>query len=237
MPLWYEEAEFPVEVAPGDIEHLGEAGEPSIEKIAALNPDLIVGWDYQVEETYDQLSEIAPTVGVSPTNGPEWKESFRGVAEAVGREEEYKEYLQSYDERLRELRSELEGEPSDYTATVLWNFDDSAIWLYGEPSQPGSIVLDAGFRMPEIARIYDEISTERFPEVDADAIFVMAGEERIPRRREDFEPTFGDNALWRRLDAVENGRVYPVEIYLWTNGGPAGIRDVMLPQMFAAFEG
>jgi len=70
----------------------------------------------------------------------------------------------------------------------------------------------------------------------ADAIFVMTGEERIPRRREDFEPTFGDNALWRRLDAVENGRVYPVEIYLWTNGGPAGIRDVMLPRMFAAFE-
>lgn len=150
LPVWFERAEFPVEVEPGEIESLGEANEPNLESIAAIEPDVIVGWDYQVEETYDQLSGIAPTVGISPSNGPEWKEAFRGVADAVNRGAEYEEYLRSYDEKLEELRSGLEGDPADYTASVLWNFDDSAIYLYGEPSQPGSIVLDAGF--PEIIR-------------------------------------------------------------------------------------
>jgi len=236
LPIWYEKASYPVQVEPGEIENLGDANQPNLEKIAALEPDVIVGWDYQVEETYEQLSEIAPTVGVSPTNGPEWKESFRGVAEAVGRESEYEEYLESYEQKLRELRSGLSFNPSERTVTVLWNFDDSAIYLYGEPSQPGSIVLDAGFEMPPITDdFYDEISAERLPETDADAIFVMVDEDDIPDDRREFEPTFGDNELWRNLDAVENNRVFPVEIYLWTNGGPSGIRDVMLPELFSAF--
>jgi ABC-type Fe3+-hydroxamate transport system substrate-binding protein len=38
------------------------------------------------------------------------------------------------------------------------------------------------------------------------------------------------------LDAVRNGRVYPVDLYLWTNGGPTGIEEVMLPRLFGVFE-
>lgn len=128
------------------------------------------------------------------------------------------------------------GDPAEYTVSILWNGDESAIYLYGEPSQPGSIALDAGFRMPELARIYDQISTEQFSEVDADAIFVMTDRDRIPARREDFQPTFGENELWRNLEAVKNGRVYPVEIYTWTNGGPTANRDILLPQLFAPFQ-
>lgn len=242
LPLWYEQAEFPVEAEPGEIENFGGAEEPNLEKLATLEPDVILGWYYEFEQNYDQLSEIAPTVGLSPTSGPEWKGAFRRVAETVGREPEYEQYLQSYERTLEELRSGLDGGPADYTVSLLWNFDQSTIFYYGDETQPGSVLLDAGFQIPDYPKDvaadpggkFLQLSTELLPEVDADVIFVMTGEDAIPENRADYEPSFANNELWQSLEAVKNGNVFPVEVFLWANGGPAGIRDVMLPQLFSA---
>ncbi len=51
------------------------------------------------------------------------------------------------------------------------------------------------------------------------------------------EGAYGASPLWERLEAVKRDRVYPVNIYLWNNGGPTGVRDVMLPELFGAFDG
>jgi iron complex transport system substrate-binding protein len=234
---WIDEVEWGVDFSAEDIENVGADTGANVEKIATLEPDLIIGWDYAFEGVYDQLSEVAPSVGISPTNGPEWEVGFRKVAEAVGREARFQEWRESYERRIEELRESVGGDPSRYTASVLWNGDDSAIYLYGESSQPGSIVLDAGFSMPPITEnFYDQISTEQLPEVDADAIFVMTNRKDIPEDRRDFTPTFGENELWQSLDAVKNGRIFPVEIFTWTNGGPTANRDILLPQLFAPFQ-
>lgn len=242
-PRWFGDVEWPVEVSAGDIRNVATAeGTASIERIAALEPDLIVGYDYSFEGIYEELSRIAPSVGVTPTNGPQWKESFRKTAEVVGREDGYGEWLRSYEARLGELKegSEAEGR----TVSVLWNGDPSAVRIYASGSQPGAIVEEAGFRLPEIARVDDgtgvaspNVSLEKIPELDADAIFVMTDGRNDPGALEEFEATYGASPLWERLEAVRNDRVYPVDIYLWTNGGPTGIRDVMLPRLFGAFEG
>ena len=79
------------------------------------------------------------------------------------------------------------------------------------------------------------VSLEKIPEVDADAIFVMTDLAQDSEALEEFNATYGANPLWERLDAVRDRRVYPVDIYLWTNGGPAGVRDVVLPKLFDAF--
>lgn len=235
-PAWFDEVEWPVEVSAGDIVNIASNTDVNLEKIAVLDPDLIMGWEYFFDSVYEQFSEVAPSVGISPTNGPDWEEGFRKVAEVVGREARFREWRESYERRIEELRESI-GDPSQHTVSVLWDGDGSAIYLYGETSQPGSIVLDAGFDAPPITDdFYDQISTERLPEVDADAIFVMTFDDNIPGRREDFRPSFGGNELWRSLDAVRNGRVYPVEIDLWTNGGPTANRDILLPELFAPFQ-
>lgn len=234
---WFDEVDWPEDVAAGEIENVAGADGVNVEKVAATEPDLILGWEYAFDGILDRLEEIAPCVGITPVNGPKWEQGFEKVAKVLGREARYRRWRESYDARLGELRAGMDGSPEDHTVSVLWNGDESAIYLYGKPSQPGSIVLDAGFRMPELAGIYDQISTEQFPEIDADAIFVMTNRKDIPERREDFRPTFADNELWQNLEAVKNGRVFPVEIYTWTNGGPTANRDVLLPQLFGVFGG
>jgi len=242
VPRWFGDVDWPVEVSASDIRNVATAeATADIERIATLEPDLIIGYDYSFEGIYDELSQVAPSVAITPTNGPEWKESFRKTAQAVGREEGYEEWLRSYEARLRELKegSDAEGR----TVSVLWNGDPSAVRIYASGSQPGSIVEEAGFRLPEIARVDDgtgvtspNVSLEKIPELDADAIFVMTDLRNDPSALEEFEATYGASPLWERLRAVRDDRVFPVDIYLWTNGGPTGIRDVMLPKLFGAFE-
>lgn len=241
-PEWFGDVEWPVDVAADDVKNVANADETAnLEKIAALEPDLIIGYDYSFDGIYKELSRIAPSVGITPTNGPEWKESFRNTAEVVGREAEYREWEADYQKRLEELRSgsEAEGE----TVSLVWNGDPSAVRIYARGSQPGAIVEEAGFELPEIARVDDgsgytspNLSLEKIPEADADAIFVMTDLAGDPEALDEFDTTYGASPLWRRLEAVRDGRVYPVDIYLWTNGGPTGIRDVMLPRLFGAFE-
>jgi iron complex transport system substrate-binding protein len=242
VPRWFEDVDWPVEVRAEDIKNVATAEETAnIEEIAALEPDLIIGYDYSFDGIYDELSRIAPSVAITPTNGPEWKESFRKTAEVVGREEGYEEWLRSYEDRLRELRESTDAEGK--AVSLLWNGDPSAVRIYASGSQPGAIVEEAGFRLPEIAQGDDgtgvtspNVSLEKIPELDADAIFVMTDEKNDPGALDKFEATYGTSPLWERLKAVRNDRVYPVDIYLWTNGGPTGIRDVVLTELFAAFK-
>lgn len=92
---WY--GEQPYAVWPWATDLLGDA-EPTVlsqvdgleyEKIAALKPDLIVGTNAGLtEETYDKLTEIAPTVTSLPGSTQyfsSWQDQTRQVAAALGR--------------------------------------------------------------------------------------------------------------------------------------------------------
>lgn len=73
----------------------GDSTEPSIEAAAAQSPDLIVSRSGYIEQIYDELSQIAPTVGLPTTT--EWKEPFRFFARVVGERERGEEVLSAYE--------------------------------------------------------------------------------------------------------------------------------------------
>lgn len=241
LPSWYNDVEFPVSANPGDIAMLGTANEPSLEAITAAEPEVIVGWDYQVDRNgmYDQISLIAPTIGCGPGNTPTWKDSFRMVADAIGRIKEYDEWERSYQQRLDELRAEF-GDPAQYSIAFIHIGEPNTIRTYGPNSQPGSILLEAGFKMPAIAEnigdgISDIVSPERIGDLDADAIFIMTRLDQ-PAQLEEFMTQYGANPLWENLKAVTTDRVYPIDISASTNGGPTSNRDLLLPALFAPFQ-
>lgn len=74
-------AEYGKEATP-----VGTLEQPSLEKIMALKPDLIVSAKVRHEALYAKLSQIAPTV-FSETTGAIWKENVRLMGQALGKEE------------------------------------------------------------------------------------------------------------------------------------------------------
>lgn len=237
--------DFPVEdeaARIAEIEGVGCcAGAYNIEKIAASKPDLIVGWDYSFEGIYEQLSEIAPSVAITPHNGPEWIEAGRKISETLGRPEEHERWLERRESRIEELRAEY-GDPSDIRVTIANASDPENLRISGpEFGQDASIAAAAGFRVtepPEGAGENGAISQELIPYLDADVLFLTTNFFNPEDYERLLNETYGANPLWDGLEVVKRGMVFPVDTFFWTNGGPTVNTQVVLPDLFgAAFEG
>ncbi|MYW98042.1 iron-siderophore ABC transporter substrate-binding protein [Amycolatopsis rubida] len=63
-----------------------DSGDP-IDQVAALKPDLILATkDYNLGESYQQLSQIAPVVTYAKApNSDSWQDATRGIAKALGK--------------------------------------------------------------------------------------------------------------------------------------------------------
>lgn len=229
---------FPTEREPGPfvsylgeevegVEVVGEPGQPNLETVANFGPDLIVGSSFLMEEVYDQLSEVAPTVAMDTFNSARWKETtFPLLGETLGRSEEVGEVLSRYEERVEEVRSVV-GDPEEIEASSVSAYDDR-LTINGT-AHPGCLVLeDVGFSRPEAQRFElseDDltsaaISEERIPDMDGDAIFVgSVSDAALENLR--------DNPLWQRLEAVREGRVYEVGQEAWIFPGPSAANSVL----------
>jgi iron complex transport system substrate-binding protein len=210
----------------GEIENVGTIEEPNLEKIATLEPDLILSSELRHEPIYDRLSQIAPTV-FTKTTGVTWKENFEKHAEAMNRTDEAKKVMKSYGERLEDFGNAM-GDRLGETEVSVVRFLPGETRIYQKESFVGTVLEDAGLPRPPSQDV-DEFailnaSEETIPEMGGDAIFVTAygPEDETTRERITSDP------LWRKLDAVREGRVYEVSDDLWMLGiGPTAAEGVV----------
>jgi ABC-type Fe3+-hydroxamate transport system substrate-binding protein len=204
------------------ITSVGDTNNLNLEAIAALKPDLILGSQLRVDQLYDQLSQIAPTV-LSIRPGFPWKENLLLAGAALGEETKATELLNDYQRRADAVRAAF---PSPPTVSLL-RFMPERIRLYGNLSFIGVILHDVGFRRPAIQDIQElavEISQERIPEADGDWVFYSS----YGPRDGTAETAVVGGELWKRLGAVQRGTARPVDDEVWFLGlGPTGAFQVL----------
>ncbi len=209
------------------VETVGTIRAPNLEKIAALNPDLILGNKARDEDKYDTLSQIAPTV-FAETVGVAWKENFLLAGRALGKEAEAERILADYQEKAR-AAGQLAGNPADVEVSMVRQMPDN-IRLYGQGSFIGTILEDAGFGRPEIQQVDKtlvEISREQISQADGDLIFYSAFGPVSQAALDELVA----GPLWQNLSAVQNGKSYEVEDDVWYLGiGPIAA-DLVLEDM------
>lgn len=183
----------------GEAEAVGTLAEPNLEKIAALNPDLIITAKVRHEKLYDQLSAIAPTV-MSETTGPTWKDNIRLEAKALGAEDLAEKEISSYEQAAKTVGDAINAKASNPAISVV-RFVDGPTRLYQNASFSGIVLKDAGLKRPAPQDVNDfalEISPERIKDADGDAIFVTvyADEKGLSAKT---AGQFKANPLWKPL--------------------------------------
>ena len=178
---------------------VGTLAEPNLEKIAELNPDLIITAKVRHEKLYDQLSAIAPTI-MSETTGPTWKDNIRLEAKALGAEDLAEKELSSYEQAAKTVGAAINAKVGNPTISVV-RFVDGPTRLYQNASFSGIVLKDAGLKRPASQDVNDfalEISPERIKDADADAIFVAtyADEKGLSAKT---AAQFKTNPLWKPL--------------------------------------
>ncbi|MEU6233981.1 iron-siderophore ABC transporter substrate-binding protein [Kitasatospora sp. NPDC047058] len=200
------------------IKTVGTIGQPSLEAVAALRPDLILSNQVRDDKRYDELSKIAPTV-LTKTTGPAWKENVRLHAEALGRQGEAAAAEAAYRAKAAELVAAIGG-PEKTAATKV----EMARFLAGAPTRLylndtfiGSVFKDLGLGRPanqDKAGFSMEISPEQVDQAAADVVFYSVYGDAAKSDR----GKIMEGSLWKNLDAVRSGRVYPVDDALWMLG-------------------
>jgi iron complex transport system substrate-binding protein len=220
-----------------NVEDIGRSGEPSLEDVVALNPDLILGLD-AYQPIYTQTSKIAPTVLFKFEHSGQWKEIFQTISETLGQEEAAQQVMENYNSRLEEFKAAMGDRHPKVSVVRIY---PTSINLYLRDSFPGTILQDAGLARPqaqdlgadEAQRLADnpiqmQISRELLSQADGDALFVWTAENEAEANQEAQKKLeeLQNDPLWKTLNAVQNNKVYFVPSY-WIGSGPLAANAVI----------
>ncbi|MEM7594047.1 MAG: ABC transporter substrate-binding protein, partial [Cyanobacteria bacterium P01_A01_bin.83] len=85
------------------IANVGSASEPSIEAIAKVQPDLIIGLEENIKQ-YDNLSQIAPSILLDRLDQSEPENNLKAIAQAVNRPQQAEQLLAETEQRITAAR-------------------------------------------------------------------------------------------------------------------------------------
>jgi iron-siderophore transport system substrate-binding protein len=211
---WFNEqpgAIFPwARAAAGDTkpEIIATAGEINYEKVAAVQPDLILALYEGLDQTkYDTLSRIAPTVAHSPDFDPfgaTWQDMTLTTGRALGREQQAKDLITDVEARFAKIRAE-HPEWAEQTMLVMATVSEGSYQVFSPQDPKARFFADLGFETtpPWISgRVQDNLATvsaEEFKLLDVDRLAWTSDPDTLAQLE--------DDPIYNRLDVVRDGRV------------------------------
>jgi len=197
----------------------------NLEQLVAMGPDLIIGNTQRVEEHYDRLAAIAPTVAYANAGrGAVWQDAVRTIGDVFGAGAEIDRRLAAYAERVDRVRSAHAEVIDRYTVALLRFTTDELRIVRGQVF--GSAVLaDAGMTRPPSTDLaspqqtYVPIGDETVGVLaDADVLLYFLGGGGLVDEADTTFERYTAGGLWEQLPAVRAGRVAQVDPLAWWDG-------------------
>jgi iron complex transport system substrate-binding protein len=220
-------------------QNIGKGGEPNLEAILGIRPDLILGLNYY-QGIYPQLAQIAPTLLFPFEHSGQWKEVFVTMGTALNQATAVQSALAAYQARLTDFKTQMGDRLGNLQVSIIRLYPDG-INLYLKDSFPGTVLQDAGLARPPSQNIgakeaeqkfgnpiQTRISRELLTQADGDVIFLWTGE-NTTEGNQDAQKRWQElqqDPLWQQLKAVQGGKVYQVPSY-WIGSGPIAANAIL----------
>ena len=182
---------------------VGWQGNPDLDKIAELKPDLILMTGEQ-EDLYDELSEIAPTVGYQINTDENWDyhETSLKVAEIFDKRDEMKKDLDRLDAREAVFAENVKAKFGNQKLMYLRVTDnDIRYYAYGHF---GYLYDTYHFNRAETFNPDDMlqvIDPDKLKDINPDLLIVQADSQEL------LDNKLKNNPVWSSLKAVQNNKV------------------------------
>ena len=182
---------------------VGWQGNPDLDKIAELKPDLILMTGEQ-EDLYEELSEIAPTVGYQINTDENWDyhETSLKVAEIFDKRDEMKKDLDRLDAREAVFAENVKAKFGNQKLMYLRVTDnDIRYYAYGHF---GYLYDTYHFNRAETFNPDDMlqvIDPDKLKDINPDLLIVQADSQEL------LENKLKNNPVWSSLKAVQNNKV------------------------------
>ena len=182
---------------------IGWQGNPDLDKIAELKPDLILMTGEQ-EDLYDELSEIAPTVGYQINTDENWDyhETSLKVAEIFDKRDEMKKDLDRLDAREAVFAENVKAKFGNQKLMYLRVTDnDIRYYAYGHF---GYLYDTYHFNRAETFNPDDMlqvIDPDKLKDINPDLLIVQADSQEL------LDNKLKNTPVWTSLKAVQNNKV------------------------------
>ena len=207
---------------------IGSANEPSIERIIALGPDLILGDAAMHAQAYDLATRLAPTVLVK---AQDWKAFFAAIAAATGTGGTADEAFKAYEKRAADIKARMPDVKVSVLRITPFGFQ---VYVDGPASYaPFAVMRDAGVERPAYETVDDQTIFKRpdwegLAELDGDVLLYIVGNPYDDEARSTLEASTLANPLWRMIPAVKAGRAHKVDVASWMGFGGLGSANRIL---------
>lgn len=182
---------------------VGWQGNPDLDKIAELKPDLILITGEQ-EDLYDELSEIAPTVGYQINTDENWDyhETSLKVAEIFDKRDEMKKDLDRVDAREAVFAENVKAKFGNQKLMYLRVTDnDIRYYAYGHF---GYLYDTYHFNRVETFNpddMFQVIDPDKLKDINPDLLIVQADSQEL------LDNKLKNSPVWTSLKAVQNNKV------------------------------
>ena len=182
---------------------VGWQGSPDLDKIAELKPDLILMTGEQ-EDLYEELSEIAPTVGYQINTDENWDyhETSLKVAEIFDKRDEMKKDLDRVDARKAVFAENIKAKFGNQKLMYLRVTDnDIRYYAYGHF---GYLYDTYHFNRAETFNpddMFQVINPDKLKDINPDLLIVQADSQEL------LDNKLKNNPVWSSLKAVQNNKV------------------------------
>ena len=182
---------------------VGWQGSPDLDKIAELKPDLILMTGEQ-EDLYEELSEIAPTVGYQINTDENWDyhETSLKVAEIFDKRDEMKKDLDRVDAREAVFAENVKSKFGNQKLMYLRVTDnDIRYYAYGHF---GYLYDTYHFNRAETFNpddMFQVIDPDKLKDINPDLLIVQADSQEL------LDNKLKNNPVWSSLKAVQNNKV------------------------------
>ncbi|WP_220129479.1 iron-hydroxamate ABC transporter substrate-binding protein [Thermaerobacillus caldiproteolyticus] len=188
----------------------------SLEKVAELKPDLIIVY---LDDQYEQLSKIAPTVVIPFGHYKGIQEEMRVFGDVLGKKEKAENWIKQFDKKAAAAREKLHGVIGKNETVGIYELSGKDFVVFGSNfGRAGQIIYNALQLTPpkktnkeviEGPQQWKTISLEALPSYEADHMFWTVyrteGTDQI-------EKEMKNSAIWKNLKAVKNNHLYKMKL-------------------------
>lgn len=229
-PVGATQWELENKVIQDQIDGIENIGERSLEKMLALEPDLIITWLNPAadQNIIDQYSKIAPTLVVPYGHFDNIYELTRYFGDVLNKSAEAEEWIADLDQLSADARSRL-AEVIDPEATfaLMGVFVvDSNFFVYGDGAYRGGEAIYQHLKLKAPEKQQQEmIGKEEYRQISYEVVADYAGDYIFLDQGDMIAEVWGENeGVWRSLDAVKNDRVFNLDPDLFWGNDPISLK-------------
>ncbi len=195
---------------------IGGVSTVSIEKVVALDPDLVLGDELNGKETFGRLEELNITVvGLNPVNISEIMDDIMLVGRITGEETNATALIANMTQRMEEIKNKTRDVKRPTVAQVTWH---DPIWVAGGGTVQNELIKIAGGENAfSDIKDWDTVSLEEFIDRNPDVIIVSVGHGVVGMQSYDY--ILSEERL-KEVNAVKNDRVYAIDADIISRAGP-----------------